>query len=55
MDDVFCEQVKTIRNFVEIISVLTNLSREDLLPTVLELLLVEVQDIVNGFCVVKDA
>ena len=51
MDDVFCEQLKTISNLVEIATILANLGRDSLLHTILELILVEVQDIVDTYCV----
>ena len=51
MDDLFHEQLKTIRNLVEIVAILANLGRDELLPTTLELLLIEVQDIVDDYCV----
>ena len=48
------EQLKTIHNLVEISLLLIKVDKELLLPTVLELLLVEAQQIVDDYCVVKD-
>jgi len=46
------EQVKTIKNLCDIALVLQNVGRNELMPTVLELILVESQDLVDSNCVV---
>ena len=53
MNEQLLEQLKTIKNLVEVAVILVNLGREELLPTVLELLYLESQDIVDEYCVVK--
>ena len=46
------EQLKTIKNLVEVAVILINLGRENLLPTILELLYLESQGI-DEYCVVR--
>ena len=48
------EQLKTIRNLTEIADILIKNRRKELLPTVLELMLVECQQVVDENCVVKN-
>lgn len=52
--DYLLESVKTIRSLCEIAVVLRNLGREDLLPTVLEIVLLEAQDMVDEYCVEEE-
>jgi len=47
------DQLKTMRNLCDISLILIEREREELLPTVLELLYQEVQQIVDEFCVEK--
>ena len=53
MDEQLLEQLKTIKNLVEAAIILNNLGKEELLPTILELLYSESQDMVDEYCVVK--
>ena len=53
MNEQLLERLKTVRNLTEIAVIVINLGREDLLPTILELLLVESQDMVDDCCVAK--
>lgn len=48
------EQLKTIRNLTEIADILIKNRKKELLPTVLELMLVECQQVVDENCVVKN-
>ena len=52
--DVLTEQVKATRNLCEVSLILISLKREDLLPTVLELMQVECQQLVLENCVVEE-
>lgn len=54
MDNIFFGQLNTIRDLIEIATVFAVFGRDELLPTILELLLVEAQDIVDSYCVVKE-
>lgn len=45
------EQLKTIRNLTEIADILIHLGKENLIPTILELLQVEIQEAVLENCV----
>jgi len=54
IDSIFLEQLKTVRNLVDIAVILFNIGREDLLPTVLELMQVEIQEVVLSYCVVDE-
>jgi len=54
MQDFLVEQIKTISNLCEIAIILRGLNKDELLPTVLELMMVECQDIVDIYCVVND-
>jgi len=47
------EQLKTSKNLCDIALILTEQNQKHLLPTILELLLQEVQTIVDENCVVK--
>ena len=47
------EQLKTIRNLVEVAIIIANLGKEELLPTILELTCLEFQDIIDEYCVVE--
>lgn len=51
MIDYLLEQVKTIRNLCETAIVLRNIGREDLMPTILEIILLEAQELVDQNCV----
>ena len=46
------EQLKTIHNLAEISLVLYNLGKTELLPTVLELLAIELQTVLEEHCIV---
>ena len=48
------EQLKTIRNLTEIADILIILDKQTLLPTVLEYIFLEAQDITDSYCVVND-
>ncbi len=48
------EQLKTIKNLTEIALILRNVERDDLLPTVIELLFLEAQGLIDNYCVVKE-
>ena len=50
--DYLLEQVKTIHNLAEIAILLR--ARVDLLPTILELILVEAQDLNETHCVIRE-
>ena len=57
MSDWLLEQIKTVRNLCDIALVLSEQridKRMTLLPTILELMLVEIQQIVEENCVVKE-
>lgn len=54
MQDFLYEQIKTIKNLCEIAMILRQSSRDDLLPTILELLCIEAEDMVGEYCTVKD-
>lgn len=47
----FIEQIKTIRNLCDIALMLQNVGRYELLPTILELMQIECQDIVLENCI----
>ncbi len=51
--DWLLEQLGTIKNLNEIAVILYNLNRKELLPTVLELMLVEIQQVVDEHCILK--
>ena len=53
MNEPLLEQLKTIGNLVEVSIIIIDFGREELLPTILELLYLESQDIINEYCVVK--
>lgn len=48
------EQIKTIKNLAEIALLLKAIGREELLPTVLELMFLEIQQVNDDYCTVKD-
>lgn len=48
------EQLKTMRNLCEAGLIVHGLCRDDLMPTILEEILVEAQQAVDDFCVIKD-
>ena len=48
------EQLKTARNLIAIAFILIENERKELLPTVLEVLLLECQNIVDEHCVEKE-
>ena len=56
MDDIqinlLTEQLKTVKNLCDISVLVMDVNRFDLLPTVLELLALETQDILDDQCVV---
>ena len=47
------EQLKTLRNLTEIALILYNLGKSELLPTVLELLAIELQTVLEEYCLVE--
>jgi len=47
------EQIKTIRNLCDISLLLVEQNKGELLPTVLELILVESQQVVDETCIVR--
>lgn len=49
--DILSEQIKTIRNLCDISFLLINQNQDELLPTVLELMLLEIQQVVLENCV----
>ena len=49
------EQIRTVSNLCAITQILLNVGHDDLLPTVLELMLIEVQQIVDENCVKEDS
>jgi len=53
MTEQLLEQLKTIRNLTEVATIIINVGREELLPTVLELLYLESQNMVDDHCVVR--
>ncbi len=54
MTDILLEQLKTIRNLCDISTILINLNRMELLPTALELMLLETQQVVDENCIVLE-
>lgn len=48
------EQLKTVSNLTDIAILVINDRRYELLPTVLELMLIEVQDLVSENCIKED-
>ena len=52
--DSLLESIKVIRNLSEVALVLRTKEKDDLLPTVLELMMVELQEVIDEYCVVKD-
>jgi hypothetical protein len=53
-EDWLPEQLKTLHNLCEVANILINIKRREFLPTILELILIEAQQIVDDNCVVKD-
>ena len=54
MDEYLAGQLGTIRNLTNIAQILINLGKFELLPTILELIYQESQDMVNTYCVVEE-
>lgn len=52
--DYLFEEVKTIKNLAEIVLLVYQMNRKDLIPTILEILHEHTQDIVEEYCVVKE-
>ncbi len=52
--DILLEQIKTIKNLAETALFLKELGREQLLPTILELMFVEIQTLNDDYCVRRD-
>ncbi len=48
------EQIKTCKNLLQTAEILMNIGHEELLPTILEFLFIEVQQINDENCVVED-
>ena len=47
------EDIKTVKNLTEVALLLIQHERNELLPTILELMFIEVQQITDEYCVVK--
>ncbi len=45
------EQIKTVQNLCETVQILINLNRRELIPTQLELMQIEIQQIVEEHCI----
>lgn len=54
-EDYLLEQVKTIKNLCEIAILLRQMGKNELLPTVLELVFGEAQQMNDDYCVVRNA
>ena len=54
-DNHLLNQLDTARKLTDIAVILVNVSRPELLPTVLELLLIEIQNIVESHCIEEDS
>lgn len=52
--DFLLEQIKTIHNLTEVATILRNMNRDELLPTILELIYLEAQDMVDTYCIEED-
>ena len=52
MDNHLLNQLDTAKKLTDIAVILVNVSRPELLPTILELLLIEIQNIVESHCIV---
>ena len=52
--DELMELLKSIRNRVDIATILINLGRDELLPTILEDMYQDCQTITDEYCVVKE-
>jgi len=48
------EQLGTLKSIIETLLILNNLNRQELIPTQLELLYLEVTQLVEEFCVVRN-
>ena len=55
MDNHLLNQLDTARKLTDIAVILVNVSRPELLPTVLELLLLHCQEIVDRYCIEGDS
>ena len=55
MDNHLLNQLDTARKLTDIAVILVNVSKPELLPTVLELLLLHCQEIVDRYCVEEDS
>lgn len=53
--DALLENIKIIHNLAEVAIVLRTKGKDELLPTVLELMMIELQEVIDEHCVVKDA
>ena len=53
MDEWLGEQLRTVQRLCETALILLEIKREDLLPTILEIILEQVQQIVDNNCIVK--
>jgi hypothetical protein len=49
--DYLAEQVRTIKNLCEVALILRELNRNELLPTILETIMLEAEDMVDEYCV----
>ena len=55
MDNHLLNQLDTARKLTDIAVILVNVSQPELLPTVLELLLLHCQEIVDRYCIEEDS
>ena len=52
--DSLLENIRIVRNLAEVAITLRVKGKDELLPTVLELMMVELQDVIDEHCVVED-
>ena len=55
MDNHLLNQLDTAKKLTDIAVILVNVSRPELLPTILELLLLHCQEIVDRYCIEEDS
>ena len=51
--DSLLENIKVIRNLAEVAIVLRTKEKDTLLPTVLELMMIELQEVIDEHCIVR--
>lgn len=54
MEIYLLEQLKTISNLCKVATILYNMNGQELIPTILEIMKIEVDDVVDENCVVKE-